>query len=67
MPASADQALIHFRIVDLQSIDDQVAAGDLLQLIDAAQQGRFAGAGGPDNHHHFALVDLQIDIVQHRV
>lgn len=44
MPASsADQALVHFRIVNLQTIDDQIAAGDLLKLVNAAQQGGFTG------------------------
>ncbi len=61
----ADQPIVHFRIVGFQAVDDQIAAGDFFQLVDAAQQGGFAGAGRPDDHHHFAFVDLQIDVVQH--
>ncbi len=61
----ADQTLVHFRIVDLQAVDDQIAAANLFQLVDTAQQRRFAGAGRPDNHYHLALLNLQVDIVQH--
>ena len=60
-----NQTVIHFRVIHLQTVDNQVAAGDLFQLVDAAQQGRLTGAGWPDNHHHFTLFDVQIDIVQH--
>ena len=35
------------------------------QQVKAAQQGRFAGAGGTDNRHDFAFTDRQTDIVQH--
>ncbi|SBL72341.1 Uncharacterised protein [Klebsiella oxytoca] len=61
----ANQPLINLRVVDLQTIDDQLAAGNLFEFVNTAQQGRFTGAGRPDNHHDFALVDLQIDIMQH--
>lgn len=61
----ANQALVNFRIVNLQAIDNQIAGGDFFQFVDAAQQGRFTGTGRPDNHHDFALSNVQIDIVQH--
>ncbi|EJK91884.1 hypothetical protein UUU_12250 [Klebsiella pneumoniae subsp. pneumoniae DSM 30104 = JCM 1662 = NBRC 14940] len=32
-----NQTFVHLRVVDLQTIDNQIAAGDLFQLIDAAQ------------------------------
>ncbi len=34
-----NQALINVRIVNLHAIHNQIATGDLFQLIDAAQQG----------------------------
>ncbi|AEW72795.1 hypothetical protein EcWSU1_01356 [Enterobacter ludwigii] len=61
----ANQTVVDFRVIHLQAIDNQIAAGDLFQLVDAAQQGRFTGTGWPDNDHHFTLFDVQIDIVQH--
>ena len=60
-----NQTVVHFWVVYLQAVDDQIAAGDLFQLVDAAQQGGFTGAGWPNNHHHFTLFNVQIDIVQH--
>ncbi len=39
----------------------------LFQQVEAAQQGRFAGAGGADDRHHFAFADSQADIVQHHL
>ncbi|MNZ39622.1 hypothetical protein D3C78_571200 [compost metagenome] len=33
-----NQTLVHFWVVHFQTIDKQIAAGDLFQLVDAAQQ-----------------------------
>ena len=60
-----DQALVDLRIVDLQTVDDQIATGDLFQLVDAAQQRRLTGAGRANDDHHFALGDVQVDVMQH--
>src|SRR5690606_16033111 len=36
----------------------------LLETIDAADEGRFARAGGSDDHHHLALVHRQRDVLE---
>ena len=46
------------------AIDDDAALVNGFQLVQAAEQGAFATAGGTDNGHHFALIDLQINALQ---
>ena len=36
----------------------------VLQQVQAPQQGGLAGAGGADDGHHLALVDVQIAVIQ---
>ncbi len=44
---TANQALINFRIVNLQAIDNQIAGGDFFQFVDAAQQVDLPEPDGP--------------------
>ncbi|BAK10681.1 hypothetical protein PAJ_0601 [Pantoea ananatis AJ13355] len=58
-----NQAIVDFGIVNFQSIDNQLTAGDLFQLVNTAQQCGFTGAGWANNYHHFSLLNFQVDIV----
>ena len=51
-------------LVHALTADEEVATGNLFQARDAAQQGAFAAARGADEHHEFAVADLQVDAVQ---
>jgi len=43
------------------AVNDDLAAVEFLQAVDAAQQGRFSRARWPDNHHYLAFTDIQAD------
>src|SRR5690606_5770110 len=47
-----------------QPIDNNVAALDGFQYIDAAQEGGLARAGGPHHHHDLTLLDGNVYAVQ---
>src|SRR3546814_2103590 len=53
----ADQPNLRAAGLHADAVDDEIAAVDLLQRVDAAQQCRLAGTGGADEHHHFAGLD----------
>ena len=53
--AVADQVAVHL----------DPAAVDLLEVVDAADEGRLAGAGRPDDADRLALRDLERDALQH--
>ena len=62
--------LAHLVEVDLlvgqvELVDDDLAAGDVLQLVQAAQERRLAGARRPDDADHFTLADGGVDAVEH--
>ena len=44
-------------IRDIHAVKPDVAAGRLLEPVEAAQEGRFAGAGRADQGDDLALVD----------
>jgi hypothetical protein len=46
------------------SINRDVAGIDLLELVYAAQEGAFSGAGWPDDADDLTLLDLELDIPQ---
>jgi hypothetical protein len=56
-------ALARRLVVDPGSSDDHVAAGDVLQPDDHAEQGRLPAAGRADEDHELAVVDVQADVV----
>ena len=43
------------------------AAVHIFQMVDAAQEGRFARTGRPEDHHHLAGKDVEIDPFQYLV
>ena len=59
-----DVAVLRRDVVDQPLADADLAAGDLLQPGDHAQQGRLAAAGRADQHDELAVGDLEIDAVQ---
>ena len=52
-------------VADELAVDPEPAGVDLLQVVDAAQERRLARAGGPDEAHHLARRDLEVDALQH--
>jgi hypothetical protein len=52
-------------VMDLDTVDADVAFLDRFQAVDAHQQGRFAGAGAADDRHHLALVHREVHALDH--
>ena len=52
-------------VADQLAVDVELAAVDLLQVVDAAQEGRLARPGRPDQAHHLAAPDGQRDALEH--
>ncbi|MNE80729.1 hypothetical protein D3C80_1773280 [compost metagenome] len=52
-------------VIDIVAIDIHATAADLLQPGNHPQQGRFATAGRPDDHHKLSAIDLQIQRFDH--
>ncbi len=63
LPAQHAQAL-GIECGDILAIDQQAAAGGLLQSIDQADQGGFARTGMADDAEHFAGLDGQVQRLQ---
>ena len=58
-----DVALGGRQVVDDLPADRDHPAGDVLEPGDHAQQGRFAAAGGADQHDEGAVLDFDVDAV----
>ena len=52
---------------DLVALDEDLALGGRLQHVDAAQQGRLARSGGADHADDLALLDVEVDALEHLV
>ena len=52
---------------DRLSVQENFAGLDRFQAVQAAQQRAFAAAGGANDDHHLALVNVQIKILKNRV
>ncbi len=48
-----------------KAVDHHFAFAHGFQRIHTAQKGAFAGAGGPDNAHHFLRFNIATDAAQH--
>ena len=46
------------------AIHNDRAAGDFLQTVQAAQEGRLTAAGGAEDNHNLALIDIGRNIAQ---
>ena len=55
---------VHGLVRQVHAVEEDGTGGGLLQHVQAAPQGGFAGAGGADDGHHLALVDVQVTAVQ---
>ena len=62
--AAADPDRVDRRVGDHLAVEEDVAVVDLLQQVDAAQQGRLARAGGADQRHRFVFADGEVDAAQ---
>ena len=60
----ADLVDIGLLCVDLLAFKDNLTGGGFFQAVEAADEGAFAGAGGADDSHYFALMDIDIDAVE---
>ncbi|CDZ89761.1 putative 6-pyruvoyl-tetrahydropterin synthase [Rhodococcus ruber] len=70
-PLTEDVPLAHLvqlvapaAVADEFAVDADRAAVDLLEVVEGAQQGGLAGAGGAEDHRDLALADLQVDTSQ---
>ena len=62
---AADRDRVDRGVGDHLAVEEDVAVVDLLQQVDAAQQGGLARARGADQRHRLVLGDLQVDAAQH--
>ena len=53
--------LVELGIVDLLSVNLDRTRIDVIESVDAADQGRFAGTGRPDDADHFAFFYIETD------
>ncbi len=59
------QLVTPFLVADEFPIDRQPAGVDLLQMVDAAEEGALAGARGSDDAHDLLRLDFEVDAPQH--
>src|ERR1700680_3114813 len=60
-----DIAIPRLDLVDGARVDQDFAAGDILQSGQHAQRRRFAAAGRSDKHDEFAVLNRQVNRVNH--
>ena len=56
---------VGFFVGQVVTVHNDLAGGDVLQPVQASQEGGFAAAGGAENDHHLALIDVGGNILQH--
>ena len=56
--------VLHLLFGDVHPVEENGAAGGLLQQVQAAEERGLAGAGGADDHHHVSPVNVHGDAVQ---
>ena len=61
------EAAAAFPVADQLAVDPEPPGVDLLQVVDAAEKGALARARGPDDAHHLAGRDLDVDAPEHLV
>ena len=60
-----DVAVLGLQVVDDAAVDQDVAAGDVLQAREHAQQRALAATRGADEHDELAVGDVEAQAVQH--
>ena len=63
----AHLALTHVHVGHVLAVDEHAALVHVVKSGDGAQQGGLAAAGGAQQRHHFAFVDVQVDMLQNRI
>ena len=61
----ADFVDIHVTVGQVVAVDDDLTAGDFLQLVHAAEKGGFAASGRSDDNDYLALMHIVGDILQY--
>ena len=56
---------IYVTVGQVVTIDNDLAAGDFLQLVHAAKEGGFAASGRSDDNDYFSFMHIVGDILQH--
>src|SRR5581483_10712872 len=62
-----DELAVALAIADQMAVHQDATLLDLLQMVDAADEGGLAGARRADDHHHLALFHLQRDVLENLV
>ena len=57
--------LVDIRFAQLHAVHDNLAAGRLFKIIDAAEQRRLAAARRTNNYDDLFFRDIEIDALQH--
>ena len=65
--AGPDLVDVDVRVGDLDALDEDLPRRRGLEQVHAAQQRGLAGAGGPDDADHLAVVDVEVDALEHLV
>jgi hypothetical protein len=52
-------------VADELAVDPELPGGELLEVVDAAEERGLAGPGRPDDAHHPARHDLQVNALEH--
>ncbi len=63
----ADGVEVHLGVREVEPVHHHVAAGDVLELVQAAQERGLPRAGGPDHADHLALGNVNVDPLQNLV
>jgi hypothetical protein len=64
LAAVGNRCLAGFLAKHVDAVDDDLAGGGFLEPDDSARDGALAAAGLTDERHDFALVDVEVDIVE---
>ena len=56
-----EAALGRRRVGNVEPVDADFARGDVLKSGNQAEQGRLSTAGRTDEHHEFAITDIEVD------
>ncbi|MNY16691.1 hypothetical protein D3C86_1499730 [compost metagenome] len=62
--ATAQAVHVSLRVVHVFAVDHDAALRNRLQPIDRSDQRGLAGTRGPAHHHHLALLDGFVDLVE---
>ena len=64
---SIDLPLVGRHIVDPDTIEQHITACGLEKSGDDPQRGGFSAAGGTQQRQEFAVIEIEINVIQHRL